>query len=149
MEWGWSCLLRVTWHLFPIKGKSVLRFCVMHDRGRRAWVTSNIEKRKSQPNKKILNKKRQKTKVNTTASLECPDSGLLFCIYSQATLLVTRCTSNVFFQTFPAWKRGLPFLTCQLPSRSEGEETLRITKSMAPTPVLNFNNPNHSLQITG
>ena len=81
--------------------------------------------------------KRQKTKVNTTASLECPDSGLLFCIYSQATLLVTRCTSNVFFQTFPAWKRGLPFLTCQLPSRSEGEETLRITKSMAPTPVLN------------
>lgn len=25
MEWGWSCLLRVTWYLFPIKEKVFLR----------------------------------------------------------------------------------------------------------------------------
>lgn len=71
-------------------------------------------------NKKILNKEGQKTKVNTTTFLECHDSGLLFRIYSQAALLVTRCISTVSFPTVPAWKRGLPFFKRELLGRQVG-----------------------------
>lgn len=70
--------------------------------------------------KKILNKEGQKTKVNTTTFLECHDSGLLFWIYNQAPLLVTRGVSTVFFQIVQAWKSGLPFLRCELPRRWVG-----------------------------
>lgn len=83
----------------PIKGESVSDFVLDIYAGTHELLTT--QGKEDTLNKKILNKEGQKSKANSTTSLEGYDCGLLFWIYSQASSVVTRCISTSFFQRVP------------------------------------------------